>query len=108
MQTYGDMPENSEFPLSDVILSLVAHAQLKIEDTYLMLSDHFPNEPYTVGDQLNVAILFKVVEKITSVFEKLQDGGKVVMPLQDVHWSPAYGQVKDKYGVTWQVSMVVD
>ena len=45
VQTYGDMPENPEFRLPEEMKNLVAHAQLKIGDTYLMLSDNFPNDP---------------------------------------------------------------
>lgn len=30
------------------------------------------------------------------------------MPLQETFWSPLYGQVTDKFGVTWQVSTHAD
>ncbi len=26
------------------------------------------------------------------------------MPLQETFWSPAYGQVKDKFNIEWQVT----
>jgi PhnB protein len=26
------------------------------------------------------------------------------MPLQETFWSPAYGQITDKFGIEWQVS----
>jgi len=38
------------------------------------------------------------------IFEALQEGGKVGMPLQETFWSPAYGILTDKYGVTWNIS----
>jgi PhnB protein len=50
VQTYGDMPENPEFPLTDKMKTLVSHAQLKIGESYLMISDNFPDEPYQIGD----------------------------------------------------------
>lgn len=108
VQTYGDMPPNPDFPISDDMRSLVSHAQLKIGETYLMISDNFPNEPYEIGHHLNIALLFKDVEKVKTIFEKLQEGGKVLMELQETPWSPGYGQVEDKFGVTWQVSTVAD
>lgn len=107
-QTYGDMPENPEFTISEEMKNLVLHAQLKIGESYLMLSDNFPDEPYQIGNQLNVALLLKDVEKMTAMFNKLAEGGEVLMPLQETPWSPAYGQVKDKYNVTWQFSAVVE
>lgn len=108
VQTYGDFPENPEFPISDEIKRLVAHAQLKIGNTFLMLSDNFPDDPYEVGTNLNIAVLISDVEKTKKVFEKLQVGGEVLLPLQETPFSPAYGQIKDKYSVTWQISTVTE
>lgn len=104
VQTYGDLPENLEFPLPEEAKERVVHAQLKINNTYLMLSDNFPGEPYETGSQVDVAVLLNDVEKSKQVYEKLQEGGEVIMPLQETPWSPSYGQVKDKFGITWQIS----
>lgn len=43
-------------------------------------------------------------KKQKEVFDKLQEGGEVIMPLQETFWSPAYGQVKDKFNIEWQVT----
>ncbi|MFP3381865.1 VOC family protein, partial [Bacillus sp. SIMBA_069] len=43
------------------------------------------------------------VEKSKRIFDALQDGGQVHMPLQETHFSPAYGNVKDKFGITFQI-----
>lgn len=108
VQTYGDFPEDPEFPISEEIKGLIAHAQLKIGNTFLMLSDNFPDDPYEVGINLNIAVLISDVEKTKKVFEKLQVGGEVLLPLQETPFSPAYGQIKDKYSVTWQISTVTE
>ena len=44
------------------------------------------------------------MQKRKEVFDKLQEGGEVIMPLQETFWSPAYGQVKDKFNIEWQVT----
>jgi PhnB protein len=108
VQTYGDLPENPEFALPDEAKNRVVHAQLRIGNTFLMLSDTFPGQPYETGSQVDVAVLLNEVEKSKEVFEKLQEGGEVIMPLQETPWSPSYGQVKDKYGVTWQISVIAE
>ncbi|MDP7980009.1 VOC family protein [Bacillus sp. WLY-B-L8] len=104
LQTFGDMPENPEFPVPVEAKDRVIHAHLKIGNTDLMISDTFPGQPQQVGSQVTIAIHIQNAEKSQEVFEKLQDGGQVIMPLQETFWSPAYGQVKDKFGVEWQVS----
>lgn len=85
---------------------LVVHSQLNIGETYLMLSDNFPGEPYQIGTQLNVAIIIRDVEKTKKVYEKLQVDGEVLVELQETPFSPAYAQVKDQFGITWQISTV--
>ncbi|MDP4171623.1 MAG: VOC family protein, partial [Bacillota bacterium] len=104
LQTFGDMPANPEYPTPDEAKNLVLNAHLKVGNTDLMLSDTFPGQPYQIGSQVTVAITISDVEKSKEVFGKLQDGGQVIMPLQETFWSPSYGQVTDKFGVTWQVS----
>ncbi|WP_099157449.1 VOC family protein [Virgibacillus ndiopensis] len=107
VQTFGDMPDNPESPIPEEAKDRVLNAHLKIGDTDLMLSDTFPGQPHTIGSQVNVAITVSDVETSKEVFEKLQVGGKVEMPLQETFWSPSYGQVTDKFGVTWQISTYV-
>lgn len=104
VQTFGDLPENPEFPLPDEAKSRVSHANLRVGQSFLMLSDTFPGESYQLGSQLNIALILNDVEESKEVFEKLQEGGQVLLPLQETPWSPSYGQVTDKFGVTWQVS----
>lgn len=108
LQTFGDMPVNPEHPTPAEAKDRVLHALLKIGNTNLMLSDTFPGQPYQLGDQVTIAILINNVEKANEVFGKLEVGGKVNMPLQETFWSPAYGQVTDKFGVTWQISTEVN
>ncbi|MCQ6265110.1 VOC family protein [Fictibacillus sp. WQ 8-8] len=104
VQTFGDQPENPEYPVPAEAKDRVMNAHLKVGDHDLMLSDTFPGMPYETGDQVTVAITIDSVETSKEVFEKLKEGGQVIMELQETFWSPSYGQLKDKFGVTWQIS----
>jgi len=42
-------------------------------------------------------------KKIDKIWEKLADGGKVLMPLDKYPFSERYGWVEDKFGVSWQL-----
>ncbi|MGG4492458.1 VOC family protein [Brevibacillus reuszeri] len=103
VQTFADMPANPDFPLPDEAKDRVAHASLKVGDSDLMFSDSFPGQSIPKGDHVTICIVSDDVEKSKRIFDALQDGGQVLMPLQETHFSPAYGNLKDKFGITFQI-----
>jgi predicted 3-demethylubiquinone-9 3-methyltransferase (glyoxalase superfamily) len=42
-------------------------------------------------------------DKLNATWEKLSDGGKVLMPLDKYPFSERYGWIEDKFGVSWQL-----
>ncbi|MBT2636938.1 VOC family protein [Bacillus sp. ISL-39] len=107
LQTFGDMPANPEYPLPEEAKNRVLNAQMNIGNAKLMLSDTFPGQPFQLGSQVTIALMVDNPSEAQTIFEKLQAGGKVTMPLQETFWSPAYGQVTDQFGVEWQISTEV-
>ncbi|MGG6313068.1 VOC family protein [Paenibacillus macerans] len=105
IMTFGDMPEDPNHPLTDDMKDRVMHAHLKVGDADLMFSDTFPGMPYQPGDTVQIAIHPSEEANAREIFAALEDGGQVVMPLQMTDWSPLYGIVKDKFGVTFQVNV---
>lgn len=43
--------------------------------------------------------------EIDRIWEKLTEGGKIMMPLNTYPWSSKYGWVSDRYGVNWQLML---
>ncbi|MDD9793560.1 VOC family protein, partial [Priestia megaterium] len=70
--------------------------------------DDSSTERKEIGSQVTIAITIGSVEKSKEVLEKLKEGGEIEMTLQETFWSPSYGQVTDKFGVTWQISTHID
>ncbi|WP_431089524.1 VOC family protein [Paenibacillus sp. 8b26] len=103
IQTFGEMPENPDFPIPAEVKERVGHATLKVGETELMFSDTFPGSPFNSGNQVSICITTDSVEQAQKMFDALQQGGRVGMPLQETHFSPAYGNVTDKFGVTFQM-----
>ncbi|MFI6025032.1 VOC family protein [Amycolatopsis magusensis] len=46
------------------------------------------------------------VEEITGYWEKLSGDATVVQPLGPAGWAPAYGMLKDRFGVVWVLDVV--
>lgn len=103
MQTYGEGPQNPEFPLPEEAKNLILHADIKVGDAELMLSDNFPGSPHQKGNQVTICISTEDKEKAQRFYDALSQDGNVVMPLQETFFSPAYGIVTDKFGVTFQI-----
>jgi PhnB protein len=102
-QTFGEMPENPEFPLPEEAKELVSHAMIKVGETDIMFSDNFPGQTSQTGDQVTICISSDDVERSKQIFESLQQDGQVKIPLAETFFSPAYGIVTDKFGVTFQI-----
>ncbi|WML38290.1 VOC family protein [Neobacillus sp. OS1-2] len=102
-QSFGEMPENPAFPLPAEAKNLVSHATIKVGETELMFSDTFPGQPHQIGTQVTICVTTDDVEKARTFFNALQDGGQVQMPFQETFFSPGYGTVVDKFGVTFQI-----
>ncbi len=102
-QSFGEMPENPEFPLPAEAKDRIGHATIKVGETEVMFSDTFPGQPHQSGDQVTICISTNDADQAHKFFEALQQGGRVNMPLQETFFSPAYGSLTDKFGVNFQI-----
>jgi PhnB protein len=96
--TYGEMPDSP----SDDLKNLVAHARLHVGESELMFSDS-PGLPIQKGDLVTICISTNEVEKSKQIFDALRQDGHVNCPLEETSFSPAFGNVTDKFGVTFQI-----
>ncbi|MGZ7441174.1 VOC family protein [Paenibacillus sp. TH7-28] len=102
-QSFGEMPENPEFPLPEEAKDRVSHAMLKVGETDLMFSDTFPGQPHQSGNQVTICLTTNDAEQAKRMFDALAEGGRIDMPLQETFFSPAYGSLTDKFGVPFQI-----
>ena len=80
----------------------VMHAQIKIGDTSVMMSDgRCLGSPAFKGFGLTVSVPTEA--EAARVFSELGQGGQVQMPMAKTFFSPAFGMVADKFGVAWMV-----
>lgn len=100
---FGDMPENPEAPLPPEKKNWINYAILKIGESELQLSDHFTGSSYQKGTQVTIVVQTHDKDKATQYFEALKEDGQVNDPLQASFFSPAYGNVTDKFGVTFRI-----
>ncbi|WP_208588789.1 VOC family protein [Gracilibacillus suaedae] len=95
--TYDDMPE---LPKED-LKGLIAHAKLEIGGSAIWISDSPSTLPVLQGNQVTICITSNDVKQSRRFFEALKDEGQVRMPFQEQSFSPGYGSLTDKFGVTF-------
>ena len=89
----------------------VAHAELEIGDSVVMVSDPFPHstvKPPTALGGTSVGI-FVYVEDVDTTFQQAVDAGaSVTMPLEDMFWGVRFGTVNDPYGHSWSLATHIE
>ena len=84
----------------------VMHAFLETPEGFaLMASDAMEGESGAAGGNIVISIsgYNDDADKMRRYFERLSEGGTVVTPLEKQMWGDEYGQLKDKFGITWMV-----
>ena len=85
------------------------HAQLETEAGFtLMASDSMPDQPASPGGNISVSLSGDDGDKLRGYWEKLSDGGNVMMPLEKQMWGDEFGMLVDRFGVPWMVDIVHD
>jgi PhnB protein len=80
----------------------VMHAAFRIGETTLMASDgRCEGKPNFQGFALSLTVPNEA--EADRKFSALADGGQVQMPLDKTFFSPRFGMVADRFGVSWMV-----
>ena len=82
----------------------VMHASFRIGDSTLMASDcHCKGQPSFQGFSLSLTVPNEA--QAERLFASLADGGQVQMPLTKTFFSPRFGVLTDRFGVTWMINV---
>lgn len=97
IQRYGDAPVPSDEDYKQKIL----HARLSFNDNLIMISDVFKGQPVSTEGNVDLGVEVEDGNKIEPIFNKMAEGGTVMMPLEDTFWGARFGMLKDKFGIHW-------
>ncbi len=90
----------------------IGHAELKIGDSIIFLSDEMPGmgmskSPQTLGGCTSVLNLY--VPDVDTTFERaVTAGAKTTMPVADMFWGDRYGTFIDPFGFAWGIATHVE
>lgn len=85
----------------------VMHASLKIGRSTIMASDgRCRGQPSFQGSSLSLTVADQ--GEAQRLFLALAEGGEVQMPLGETFFSPSFGMVADRFGVSWMIYVEPD
>lgn len=85
----------------------IGHAEIKIGDSVVMLSDEMPGgatrSPQSLGGT-SVGVFLYVTDVDSSFKQAIDAGGKSVMQPTDMFWGDRFGTLTDPFGHTWSMA----
>jgi PhnB protein len=89
----------------------IAHAELQIGDSKIMLSDPFPQSTVRPPSERGgtTASIFMYCEDVDAAFEQAKKAGATVeMELENMFWGDRFGTLSDPFGHVWSFSQHVE
>ena len=90
----------------------VRHAEIKIGDSLIMITDENPDYPEWKGPLSRGGTpvhLYLYVEDVDAVFaQAIETGAKELMPLKDQFYGDRSGAITDPYGHIWYIATHVE
>lgn len=98
LTTFGETPGTPE-EMKDKVM----HLALTVADTNtIMMADSF--EPVHYNRSISISLSYDDLSEATKAYAKLSEGGEKKYPFAQQPWGAHYGEVIDKFGVTWMIT----
>jgi PhnB protein len=98
---WGESPTAQDAPAE--WRNKILHAKLIVGDTELLGGDALPGT-YESPRGFSLLISPADATEAERLFEALADNGTIQMPLQETFWSPRFGSVTDRFGISWTIN----
>ena len=102
MQTVEGSPAENQMPAE--AKQHIMHASLIKDGLVLMGSDMVGPDGVVKGNIISLLLNCSSEEEIKSFFSKLSLGGQIIGPLKEEFWGATFGQLTDKFGMSWMLN----
>ena len=105
LMRFKDSPDPGMCPPASGSENKVMHSCFRVGETTLMASDgRCEGKPAFQGISLSISVPSEA--EAERRFSALAEGGQVQMPLTKTFFSPRFGMVADRFGVSWMIIVV--
>ena len=84
---------------------MIMHAALTFDDGALLMASDDPSGDGSGVQGASINHTLTDEADARRIFEALAEGGTIEMPLEATFWSPLFGSVVDRFGVSWMVNV---
>jgi len=86
--------------------NLIMHAELNGDNNIHFFAADTPQRlEYKPGSNFSMSLSGDDEATLRGYYDKLKEGGKVVMPLEKALWGDTFGMMSDKFGITWLINI---
>lgn len=83
----------------------IKHARFSLNGQAFMAQDSGRQHPFTFTPAVSIFVQCETEPEIDALFQKLSDGGTVLVPLDRYPLSEKFGWLSDRFGVSWQLNL---
>jgi PhnB protein len=102
MNTFAELQASDDPAEADKIM----HSQLQTGSGLTLMAADTPNSmELNPGNDHSVSLSGEDEAELRGYWDKLSDGGTLVMPLEKAPWGDHFGMCVDKFGTSWMVNI---
>ena len=83
----------------------VMQATFTLNSQEFMCIDSYIKHQFSFTPSFSIFLTCNTEEELDNLYEKLNEGGQALMPLNDYGFSKKFGWLIDRFGVSWQLNL---
>jgi len=103
LMRFSESPEPPPPGCAPVDGQKIMHSAFTVGESTVMASDGMTVDGKPVFQGISLSLIAKDEAEAKRLFDNLGNGGQVQMPLGKTFFSPAFGVLADRFGVSWMV-----
>ena len=100
MMTFAQMPDPKQIPPG--MENGVLHTSMQLGETVIMASD-VPPERFQPMRSAYLSLSVDNDEEAERIYNLLEDGGEIFMPIQETFFATRFAMLRDKFGTSWMI-----
>ncbi len=99
--------DNYDLKVEEKDLDKVMHSSFYISDNLIVMAVDDVMGITKPGTSVGLSLNFTNEDELETskkIYEKLSEGGKIMMPYEKTFWGAYYCQIIDKFGIKWEVN----